>query len=173
MIRGSILRFVRDTESIHTPRSYKTIRILMKRYDLTLPLSEDEVMMLEKEGNLSRSQILAYTEVYMSSIDETTDGDEDSRALYDVIPDPDSYVDRELSEDEIIDLVDRIVSYMKPKYREMIEEWMYSVIAGEHINQQTLANKYNMSQPQVGRILREAIRVVHMNKDSIRSLFGY
>ena len=78
-----------------------------------------------------------------------------------------------LTEDDIEDLVDSILKYIKSLYRDLVEEWMYATLEGVHITNMELARKYGMSQPNVSRILNSAISIVKMHEDKIKSLFGY
>ena len=120
-----------------------------------------------------KKQIIEYTQYSTISLDSYTTDDEKA-TLGEIIPDTSlNGVYEQLSEDDIEDLVDSILKYIKPLYRDLVEEWMYATLEGVHITNMELARKYGMSQPNVSRILNSAISIVKMHEDKIKSLFGY
>ncbi len=171
MIRGQIMRDLRDNEALKTPRYFKDIRYVLKKHGFTLPLSDQEIDILVREGKFSRNQIMSYAEPDIVCLDSPIK--EDSKNTHAEIIPGDMDIDIKLTEDEIEYIIDHVISYIKPQHRDIVEEWMYSVLAGCKVNQETLGVKYNISQPQVGRILRSAIDIVRMNGEEIRSLFGF
>jgi len=172
MIQGQILRGLRDCEALHTPRWFKDMRSTLISHGFTLPLSDEEIDVLVSEGKFSRAQIMDYAEPEIHSLDRLMSDDSDT-TLGDMIPDrsiipPDTHLD----EDEIEQAIDKVLLYIKPIHRDIAEEWMYSVLAGENITQLDLSRKYGKSQPQIGRILRSVIDIVKMHGDEIREIFG-
>lgn len=173
MIQGTILNMLRDNEVLKTPRVFKDIRSELGKHGFTLPLADQEMNILLEEGKFSRKQIIEYTQYSTISLDSYTTDDEKA-TLDEIIPDISlNGVYEQLSEDDIENLVDSILKYIKPIYRDLVEEWMYATLEGVHITNMELARKYGMSQPNVSRILNSAISIVKMHEDKIKSLFGY
>lgn len=171
MIRGQIMRDLRDNEALKTPRYFKDIRSALNKHGFTLPLNDEEIDVLISEGNFSKEQIMSYAEPDLISIDSPIK--EDSKNTYaDIIPGDNMDLGFEMQEEEIEGIIDSVLSYIKPQHRDLVEEWMYSVLAGCRVSQETLGIKYNISQPKVSRVLRSAIDIVRMNGEEIRSLFG-
>lgn len=150
------------------PRVYLDIRSSILRHGFTLPLSDSEVKILVNEGKFNKEQLLSYSEPEFLSIDSPIRGDDDT-TYAEIITDNLS-IDRELSEEEIEKVVDHILSYIKPNYRDMIEEWIYSVLAGEPTKQNVLAKKYNTSRSNICRIMNIAINAFNLHKEEIRDM---
>lgn len=171
MIRGHIMRDLRDNEALKIPRSFKDIRNALHKHGFTLPLSDEEIDILVGEKVASRKQIMSYAEPDLISIDSPIK--EYSKNTYaDIIPGDNMDIGFEMKEEEIEGIIDHVLSYIKPQHRDLVEEWMYSVLAGCRVSQEILGIKYNISQPKVSRVLRSAIDIVRMNGEEIRSLFG-
>lgn len=169
-IKGRILNSLRDSEVLKTPRWYKDIRSALIKYGFELPLTDQEVDILLSEGKFSREQIIEYADIDIISLDSTLK--EDSEITYEeIIPDKDIFRN-ELDEDEIEYIIDSVVSYIKPKYRDLVEEWIYSVLADQSVSQRTLAIKYNISRTRVSKILNSAIYIIRMHREEINSLLG-
>lgn len=169
-IRGAVLRMLRDNEPIKTSRAHKDIRSLLEKYGYTLPLTEEEIVTIMTDSTLTRRQIEAFTELSVMSFDAPISGTEDFY-LGDVVRSPEE-IEYQFSDEEIESLVDKILQYIKPLHKDIVEEWMYATLAGSRITNQQLADKYNMRQPSVSRILNAAIAVVRMHRDEILELFG-
>lgn len=150
------------------PRVYLDIRSSILRHRFTLPLSDSEVEILVNEGKFTKEQLLSYSEPEFLSIYSPIRRDDDT-TYAEIITDNLS-IDRELSEEEIEKVVDHIISYIKPNYRDMIEEWIYSVLAGEPIKQILLAKKYNTSKSNIHRIMNIAINAFTLHKEEIRDM---
>lgn len=169
MIRGEVLRRLRDSGALHIPRYFKDMRNALATHGFTLPLTDEEVDILVSEGKFSRKQIMEYSEPEIIEIDRPIkDGDSTFR---EIIPDSKRF-ESEFSEDEIEFIIDKIISYIKPNHRDMVEEWMYATLEGCGVNQSTLGIKYGMSQAAVSRVLKSSIAIVKMHGEEIRSLFG-
>lgn len=174
-IRGRILQMLRDNGAIHEPRSFKDIRSALTRHGFSLPLSDMEVDILLEEKVASRAQILSYVDVSVTSIDlpiESRKGDK-AKSLSDFIPDDRISPSPEMDDEEIEQVVDIILKYIKPQARPLVEEWMYATLAGYEYSQMEWAAKYGISQSIVSRYLRSAVEAVKLNGEEIRSLFGY
>lgn len=170
MIKGRILHSLRDSGVLKTPRWFKDIRSALNKHGFTLPLTDQEVDILINEGKFSREQIIEYADIDIISLDSTLK--EDSEITYgEIIPDRRN-LESELNEDEIEYIIDSVVSYIKPEYRDLVEEWIYSVLADCSISQKTLATKYKCSRAQVCKVVNSAISIISMHKEEIRSLFG-
>lgn len=170
MIRGQIMGDLRDNEALKTPRYFKDIRYVLKKHGFTLPLNDQEIDVLVREGKFSRKQIMSYAEPDIVCLDSHIK--EDSKSTYaDIIPGT-MDLDMEFTEDEIEYIIDHVISYIKPQHRDLVEEWMYAVLAGCKVNQETLGIKYNIPQSRVSNVLKSAIDIVRMNGEEIRSLFG-
>lgn len=164
---------LRDNEVLKTPRVFKYIRSELGKHGFTLPLTDQEMNILLEEGKFSRKQIIEYTQYSTIYLDSYTIDDEKA-TLDEIIPDTSlNGIYEQLSEDDIENLVDSILKYIKPLYRDLVEEWMYATLEDVHITNRELARKYGMSQPNVSRILNSAISIVKMHEDKIKSLFGY
>lgn len=178
MIRGVILKMLRASDLLKTPRSYKDIRSSLKAHNFSLPLSDQEIDVLLSEGKFSRKQLLDYAEVEVLSIDRPINSDnpkgDANINLGDIIPSTyTSNFDSKLSEDELEEIIDHIILYIKPRYRELVEEWMYAALEGEKLTQDDLSRKYHLSQPQIARVLKAATSIVKMHQEEIREMFGY
>ena len=96
----------------------------------------------------------------------------DSEITYSEVIPSNLDTDYDFDEDEIELIVDKIVEYIKPKYRDMVEEWIYSVLAGVKVTQKELGRKYNLCQAQIARVLASAVNIMKMHGEEIRDLFG-
>lgn len=173
-INGMILRMLRDSEQLKTPRSFKDIRSALISHGFTLPLTDQEMEILLEEKKFSRQQILEYTRYSTISIDSYIEESDSNVSLSEIISDKSSNsIYERLSEDDLENLVDSILKFIKPLHRDLIEEWMYATLEGVHLTNRELSIKYNISQPYVSRLLNSAISIVKMHDDKIRSLFGY
>lgn len=168
-IRGTILRFLRDTESISTPRAFHDIRTDIARHGFSLPLTDEDVDILVSEGRFSRSQILNCVEFSLASLEDPIPG-KDNIYIGDRVVAPSSEI--QLSEDELEAAMDDLLLCIKPKNRDLVEEWLYASMEGEKINQQSLADKYNISQAQVSRVINSAVRSANLHREEILSLLG-
>lgn len=170
MINGTILTFLNNNGALKLPRSYRDIRSALTRHGFTLPLTDEEIDILVNEGKFSKAQILDYREVNVISLDRPiNEDDEDSLGYF--IPDSRRF-ETEFSEDEIESIIDKIILYIKPRYRDLVEEWMYATLSGFKIPQEMLGVKYNTTRANVNRILRSTISILQMHRDEIRDLFG-
>lgn len=170
MIKGEIYRFLRDTNLLKIPRWFKDIRGTLHRLNFKLPLSDHEIDIILKEGKFSLKQIMEYSEPEVASLDyEITE--ESSTDMYNFVP---CYEENffDLSEDEIEELVDGILFYLKPTVRDLVEEWMYATLEGEKLSQAQLGIKYKLSQVQVSRILTSAMSIIRSSESKIYPLFG-
>lgn len=177
-IKGTILRMLRESELLHIPRVYKDIRSSLNKHGFTLPLSDMEMDVLLSEGKFSKKQLLDYSEPEILSLDAKlsrfSNNEDNDNSLSDIIPSSyTSNFDSCLSDDEIEEIIDNIILYIKPKYRDLVEEWMYASLEGIKLTQNILSKKYNLSQPQVNRVIKSAISIVRMHGKEIREMFGY
>lgn len=172
IIKGTILRSLRDMEALKTPRSYKDIRSALDKHGFTLPLSDTEIDVLVSEGKFSRKQILAYSDLDIVSLDSPIKKNDINGDNYsEIIPDKRRF-ESEFSEEELEYIIDHVVSYIKPQHQDLVEEWMYATLEGCKLGQAELSIKYNISQASVSRVLKSAINIVKMHGEEIRSLFG-
>lgn len=172
VIKGYVLRMLRDTETLKVPREYKDIRSALNRHGFTVPLTDEEIDILVSEGKFSRKQIMDYAEPIVMSLDFNLDEDSDS-TLGNVIPDPDANIEYQFTDEEIERIIESVLKYIKPSYRDLVEEWMYATLAGVPLRQRELSVKYKKSQCHVARILKYAVYILQMHGDEIRNLFGY
>ena len=171
MIKGQVLRMLRDTGNLKVPRHYKDIRAALARHGFTVPLTDEEIDILVSEGKVSRKQIMDYAEPVVMSLDESIkDGEEVT--LSSIIPDTRSLIPEDLSEDDIEKAIDMVLKYVKPIHRDLVEEWMYATMEGVTLTQNELGIKYGLSRVQVSRILKYSIYIVKMHGDEIRNIFG-
>lgn len=171
-INGYILRSLRECNSLKLPRKAVDVRSALIKYGMTVPLTPEEVQKLMDVTQISRSEIERYSEIVTMSLDEGVKETEGVH-LSDMIPDK-SVKDLAtyLQDDELDRAIEEMLKLIKPNHRDMVEEWVYSVLAEEPLKQQTLANKYHTTQPHVGRILRQAVDIFKVNKEEILKLFG-
>lgn len=162
-----------ESNNLKVPRQYADIRRALNKHGFKLPLTDEEIDILVSEGKFSRKQILDYAEPIVQSLDDYTMEDSES-TLGSVIPDPNAYVDKDISDEEIEHLVDSVLQYIKHNHRDMVEEWMYATIEGVKLTQKELSKKYGLSQPYCNRILNTSVYLMKNNHgDAIRNLFGY
>lgn len=155
-IRGIILRDFRSNDQLKLPRIYKDIRSSISRHGFTLPLTDEEIDIIVDEGKFSHKQIIDYAEPRVLSLDYE---DEKGRSSIASIPDPQSEMHPGLDEDELESAIDAILRYIKPKQRDIVEEWLYSRMCGEHISYSQLSQKYHISRQRAHRIITAAIAI--------------
>lgn len=163
---------LRENEALKTPRYFKDMRHALYSHGFTLPLTDEEIDILVSEGKFSRAQIMEYSEPSITSLDSPINDSGDSSTYGEIIAD-NRIKECEISEDEIEAIIDKIIMYIKPIHRDLVEEWMYATLSGTKLTQKVLGTKYNLSQVQVSRILNVAISTVRMfHGDEIRELLG-
>lgn len=174
-IKGTIMRMLRDeTDTLKTSRTYKDIRNVLRKYNFTLPLDDSEIAVILAEGKFSLKQLMEYSEPEFLSLDyvyDTKDGE--GATLGDIIPSPySSNFENNFSDKELEDIVDSVLSYIKPNYHDIVEEWLYAEIYGPKINQSELARKYGVSQASVSRLFMKVVDLFKLHKKEILELCG-
>lgn len=174
MIRGHILRELRDITPMKEPRWFQDIRSALSKYGINLPLSEEDIDFLVLTCNLSREQFLEYDSYSVVSLDSFIYGKntDEGRLISETIPDPSQNIEDKYSEEDIESIVDGVVKYMSDKHKDIVEEWMYSVLADENISQVDLGKKYGISQAQTSRVLKSAVSIIKMHEKDVKNLFG-
>lgn len=174
-IRFRLLKFLRDTEPIRTPRYFKEIRHKISEYGFSFPLSEDEIAILLTDPEITPKKLHNYLEFNISSLDNEVYS-HDSRNSGGIVSFSDMIADTQedqTSDEELDEMINLIASNMKKEYRELVTEWMSSVVYDEKPTTQVeLSKKYQMSQAHVSRILRICIKLVKYNKQGILDIVG-
>lgn len=172
-IRGYILKALRDNGALKYPRWFTDMRFSILKHGFIPPLSEEQLDILISEGRFSREQLLSYVEPEILSIDDSYIADS-NRTYSEILTDTSLRLYEDyLSEEELEQAIDRLVLYAPPKYKELIEEWLYAKLEGEDINQDILASKYNISQPQCSRVLKKFLTEVGSHHADILEILGY
>lgn len=153
MIKGEIMRFVRDNSHV---LKYSRSDIDALRRVNNLGKSIDELTPAEiEELELTEKNIFAIRSMQATSINAPISDDGDSE-LGDMLADPNT--SSEFSDDYLIEVIENIknlVLYkMSPEKQDLIDEWYYSVKIGIKPGQQYLGRKYGQSQAQVSRDIR-------------------
>lgn len=171
-ISGRILRLLRDSGALKIPRIFKDIRSALVKHGFTIPLNDEEIDILVAEGKFSRYQIMQYSEPEIGSLDFVIT-DEGESTLAEIIPDPDANIEKSLEDSNLESIVSEILKYVKPQHRDMLEEWMYSVLIGDKpVTHSELATKYGISQSYVTRILNSTIELLRTSyAENIKNLF--
>lgn len=167
------MTYLRDSEQIGTPRSWKDIKAACLRHGFDIPLDDKSIEVLVSEGKFTEEQLKNFTDISIYSIDASA-SNEDDIPLKNIIP---GILDmaNDLSEDELEIAINKTLYYikgMKETHRELVEEWMYASLEGVKIEQKILGMKYNISQCHVSRILNRASTIFRANKESISKYFG-
>ena len=174
VIRGQILRQFRHLGALKMPRKYLDFCSVLRKYNFTIPLSDDQIEVLIKDGKYSREQIMKFSsmEVEVLSLDKPIDEESrDSKSMSEIVSDPKGDVEEQYfcSEDGLEYIIQEAVKCVRPSYRDLVEEWMYSTIyEGKAITQEELGAKYGKSQAQVSRILKQSVELIKLKGLSLK-----
>lgn len=173
IINGRLLVTLRNSNAVKLPRSYISLRSALRKYNLTVPLTPEEVDFLVNNTRCSRDVILSYADLNITSLDAPLEGkDSEGSSLYELIADSPESKYEALDEDELDRAINDTLMLIKPEWRDIVEEWIYATLEGEHFTQGELGEKYNVSRTTIHRILNTAIRVFRMNKSQILKIYG-
>ena len=148
-IVGCIKRYKRDNYLVKYPR--KSIDLYGKVYKmLSEGYTEEEIIV---ELSISRS---ALAEVMAINIVSSLESEitEDGITLLDTVGYDVSF-DESLIEDDILQAVDKILVKATDKVRNIYEEVIYSRLFEDEPRQKYLAEKYDMSQANISRVVRK------------------
>lgn len=171
-IDSQIRTMLRNIGTIRLPRYLKDIRKALFDHGFTLPLDPKEIDILLSEGKFCRAQLEELMDFQIVSLDSTFSIDGDNLPIMSMIEDQSARIEYQFSDSEIKQIIDEILLYIKPDYKDLVEEWMYAVLEESGMTQSELANKYKISQSYVSKILRSAIYLLRQNSEHIRNLFG-
>lgn len=172
-IRSQIFQMFRKLGALKLPQVFRDIRAELAKHGFALPLDPVEADTLLSEGKFSRAQLAEFTNFSVVSLDYQIEGKDDSSAtIADLVEDKSARIEYQFSDEEIEQIIYKILMYIKPKHRDLVEEWMYATLEGSGVYQETLAQKYKISQPTVARVLKSAIYLVQQHSEDIRNLFG-
>lgn len=153
MICGSIQRYRRDKGNIiRIPRTkYEMIIDIAKFTSQGFTIKEIEELTGFTSEDIQRT---LYTHC-VDSLDKTVRIDSNSDIkLYEIIPDKSNDYEELLSQESIWVGISNVTSKLIiEKHRDIWEEWIWSMMYGERLSQMYLAKKYNISQPQIHRLL--------------------
>ena len=156
MIRGQIQRYRRDKGNIiKIPRD--KYNMLMKVIQLTTQgMTIDDIVDMT---GYSREDIHECIQIgNVDSLDRDISDESSDRksiTMYETIGDDGIDLEEILSMDHITDCVECVKSKLtQDLYRDIWEEYVWALYYGEKLNQQYFANKYEISQAQVSRILK-------------------
>ena len=154
-ISGSISRYIREKSHI--------IRVPRNSYDMIVKISK-----LSSQGfSLNEiTEVTGYTmdkvqEVIqitnLESLDKEISNDKgDSTNLHGVVSNPTNDYEELFSQDNIQQSIMRVSSKItNDVHRDIWEEYIWSMLYGEKLNQTYFASKYKISQPHVARILNK------------------
>lgn len=155
-IKGSIQRYKRDCEpTVSMPGSLKDVLFKVIRYsNQGYTLSEIEQVTDTEPSDISD----ALNASYIQSIHQplVTGKDESTSTVEDRIASQSDYIEEMLSEDHILETIQRVSdSIDNETYRGIWEEYIYSLLYDEKLRQQYFVDKYGLSQAQTSRILRK------------------
>lgn len=178
-INGYMLRALRDSDALKIPRKHVDIRSLLNKYDMELPLTPEEIQFLldnkSKDSRITYYDLERFSDVEYLSLDYKLNGNEEDPGadLGDMIPDKNvTDIANSLNDEELDKAIEATLELIKPIYRDMVEEWIYSVLAEEPVRQVVLTEKYQISQAQVHRVLKQSVSIFQSNKKHIREIFG-
>lgn len=168
-VRGAVQRMLRDNYIIHQPRHFKDIRYELVKRDWHLPLTQEQMDELVDTGKFSLKQLMSYVEVTVTSLDVPLSDDSDA-TLGDLLADESWSPATSLEQHEVEALIEEVLDLVSLKHRDMVEEWLYSVVFDRKLGQMELAKKYGVSQAQVSRILNSTVDLVKMEKGIVGQL---
>ena len=149
-IHGFIARYYRDKrEFIRLPREL----IRVKTDIITLNADGYDGEEIAKMLGLKVEDVttvINYTNLQSLDADVSEDID---KSNYDFVGECDDYSD--MLEEELLKMVEEILQDEQEHIKELYREVIYSRLWDEPATQQYLANKYGISQPQVGRIIHK------------------
>lgn len=157
MISGEIRRERRDKgTTVKYSRHFIDLRYKLGQYLSTVGDSKICVDDILKELNISNHEYLELINMgSVQSLDELIDIDSVNTTFGDLVADPiDGYLASELATD-IERALTKILNKASEIYKDIYEEYIYSMELGEKLNQEYFAIKYNVSQAQISRILKK------------------
>ena len=166
MICGSIQRYIRDKRNI--------IRVPRDKYNLIIKvakLSSQGFSCQEIEEVTGYSQLdiaQAISSINVDHLDKQVlnEGDH-SVSLHEIIADNTQDYEEMMNEENVYDSITEVSqSISNQKWRDIWEEYIYALFYGEKLTQSYFANKYQVSQAQISRIL------VKYKKQLVKVLIG-
>lgn len=150
-IRGSVLRFVNENHNLKYSRSQFTAIYRRSKEDV----DPNEVLKIAVATESDRQILEAMKSVSLNS--EVIGKDGSATEIGDLIPDPDAEKAFDFTniDDELESIKDKLLVYKRDSYREVVEEWYYSVIFGYRVSQSEISKKTGVSQPAVSRYLKQ------------------
>lgn len=155
-ILGSILRYKRDVEPLiavsrkHKDVLFKVIRYLNQGYSL------EEIEQVTGVKSWEVAEALNAKTVQSLEQPIVSEKDGNSTEVGELIACPIDYIEESLSEEHILNTIQQVSDSIKNEmHRNIWEEYIYGMFFGEKFNQRYFSNKYLISQPQVGRILKK------------------
>lgn len=176
-IVGRLKSSIYKNATIRLSNNYYKVKSAIIRQNYELPLSEEEKEVISKEVGVSKRYLDKYTLVVVNSLDTPISDEEDSVSLADLIPDNSSYIEMKYTDDQIEELVDKIISLAltnntHQKARDITEEWLYMELSGEHYNLQELSKLYKVSRQYVYSIVSKAKYNLMLRKRKVYELLG-
>lgn len=162
MIIGTIKRYNRDKKPI-VKYSRSMLTLYYRIAELRVQgLNDDEIL---KHLNISSQLFFDVLNIHMvTSLDYPIDGEDGQMGT---VQDTLGCSDRDIeaigmdSEGIFERSLNRTVAHLGEIYQAIYEEYIYSKIYGEKLSQQYFAEKYQISQAQVSRILRKLNKVYY------------
>lgn len=155
-ILGSILRYKRDFEPAivvsrkHKDALFKVIKYLNQGYSLEEIEQVTGIKSSEVSEALNARSIQSFEQPVVTGKDGNT------AELGELIACPRDFIEESLSEEHVIEVIQQVTDFIKDETHKAIwQEYIYSHLFGEKLNQQYFANKYSLSQAQVSRLLRQ------------------
>lgn len=175
-IKGYIMTQINQCgQRIRVSRSHKDISGILYKMGYEVPLTVYEMdEVLEKYPNISREQLLSYTDITVISAEAPIQSvDNDNLSIVDNIADTNSMADFDAIDlDDIEEIIDMILLYIKASHRDLVEEWMYATLEGFRITNQQLGKKYGISKSYVSRILNTAINICKAHRNEILEILA-
>ena len=150
-VKGGILRFINENYNMHYSRNE-----IMAVYRLSkdgIPVDPDDVLRIAVATEKDKQIVNAMKSI---SLDSTLPGKDDSETpLHELIEDPDAEKSFDFSniEEELESIKDKLLVRKSENYKDIVEEWYYSVIFGYKVSQASIARKAGCSQSQASRII--------------------
>lgn len=156
MIRGQIQRYRRDKGNIiRIPRDiYNGLMKVVQMTSQGMSLEDIEEMTGFTSKQIQECIQLGHVDTLDRNISDDTS--KKSAPMYEVVEGSTVDLEEILSMDHITDSVDKVKEELTQDiHRDIWEEYIWALYYGEKLNQQYFADKYDISQAQVSRILRK------------------
>ena len=160
-ILGFLKRYKRDNTLVHEPRNLKDRILQISRYKQEHGDDCDEDDML-KELKIRRFEyyelIAARSIIYIDAHIQNDSDKDDKHTTFEYFLSDQMYEDStEYKENEelLIVLKEEVLREFSKRNQDIYDDYFYSKLFGDKVNQEYLSTKYNVSQAYVSRIIKK------------------